>query len=146
MALPGSILFLCDRNTLRSALAAGMMRRMFAGTCEVRSAGVQAGAWVDGFAVAVAEEIGVDLEDHIPESLDQLAERGEDIARFERVVALSPAAQHCALQAGALVEYWPTLDPSDLGAGREARLGAYRQTRDALLARIRDEFAGPALL
>jgi hypothetical protein len=41
------------------------------------------------------------------------------------------------------VEYWPILDPTGMGNGREERLGYYRQTRDMILTRIRDTF-GPS--
>jgi arsenate reductase len=41
------------------------------------------------------------------------------------------------------VEYWPILDPTGMGEGREERLGYYRKTRDMILAKIVETF-GPA--
>ena len=41
------------------------------------------------------------------------------------------------------VEYWPIFDPTGLGETREAKLAAYRQTRDQIEARIRDRFGPP---
>ena len=41
------------------------------------------------------------------------------------------------------VEYWPTYDPTGLGETREAKLAAYRQTRDQIAGRIRDRFGPP---
>ena len=32
------------------------------------------------------------------------------------------------------VEYWPIFDPTGLGEGRDAKLAAYRQTRDQIEA------------
>jgi len=40
------------------------------------------------------------------------------------------------------VEYWPILDPTDLGEARSQKLDAYRQTRDQILTRLKERF-GP---
>jgi hypothetical protein len=34
------------------------------------------------------------------------------------------------------VEYWPILDPTGLGEGREDRLVSYRQSRDQIRERL----------
>ena len=41
------------------------------------------------------------------------------------------------------VEYWPILDPTALGEGREAKLSAYRQARDQIRDRILARFGPP---
>jgi arsenate reductase len=41
------------------------------------------------------------------------------------------------------VEYWQILDPSGIGNNREAKLDAYRQTRDMLIKRMQDRFGPP---
>ena len=41
------------------------------------------------------------------------------------------------------IEYWPIMDPTGLAEGREARLAAYRQTRDQIRDRMIRRF-GPA--
>ena len=38
------------------------------------------------------------------------------------------------------VEYWPILDPTGLGETREAKLAAYRQTRDQIAKRMTERF------
>jgi arsenate reductase len=94
--------------------------------------------------VAVAAEIGVDISRHRVRSFDDMESWGDDIHAYDRIIALSPGAQRRALESTAdyhvEVSYWPTLDPTGLGERREERLAAYRQTRDQLLARIRQEF------
>jgi hypothetical protein len=42
------------------------------------------------------------------------------------------------------IEYWPILDPTLLEGSREARLAAYRSTRQELQARILDRFGKPS--
>jgi arsenate reductase len=65
---------------------------------------------------------------------------GDDLSSFDLVLALSPASQRRALEltrfSHLAVEYWPILDPTGLGEGREARLDSYRQTRDMIVARL----------
>jgi protein-tyrosine-phosphatase len=66
---------------------------------------------------------------------------------FDLIVTLSPPAHHKALEltrkVAAEVEYWPMVDPTVAEGNREQRLGAYREVRDELMARIRERFARP---
>ena len=41
------------------------------------------------------------------------------------------------------VEYWPILDPTAIGEGREAKLAAYRQARDQIRDRMLARFGPP---
>ena len=142
--LPGSILFCCDQNAVRSPMAEGIMKKLHGRRVYVQSAGVLNELEVDGFAVTVAAEIGIDSSGHQSRSFDDMEEWGDDIGAYDLIVALSPAAQRRALEYTrdyhVEVVYWPTLDPTGLGDRREDRLDAYRQTRDQLLAKIREEF------
>lgn len=72
---------------------------------------------------------------------------GDDLSSFDLVLALSPASQRRALELTRVfhldVEYWPIMDPTGLGEGRDARLVSYRQTRDQIIARLEQRW-GPA--
>jgi arsenate reductase len=80
-------------------------------------------------------------------SFDEMQDWGDDLSGFDLVVALSPASQRRALELTRFfhldVEYWPILDPTGLGEGREAKLAAYRKTRDQILARMVERFGAP---
>jgi len=136
--LPGSVLFCCTRNSIRSPMAEGILKMLHGKRIFVDSAGVR-GAEVDGFAVAVMDEIGLDLTRHRAKTFDEL----EDTS-FDLIVSLSPEAQHRAVEMtrtmAAEIEFWNTMDPSIVEGHREARLDAYRQVRDGLMARIRARF------
>ena len=110
----------------------------------VQSAGVRGTLEVDGFAVAVCEELGVELSRHQTRSFAEMQEWGDDLTGFDLIVALSPAslrvAQELTRHAHLEVEYWPVLDPTDLGARREEKLDAYRQTRDQIKVRMQARF------
>jgi len=138
------VLFACGMNAVRSPMAAGLFGRMFGKSVYVGSAGVQKGE-LDPFAVAVMEEIGIDIADHKPTTFEELDEL-EGLS-FDLIVTLSPPAHHRVLELSrtnaAEVEYWPTADPTGVEGSREQRLAAYREVRDQLLVRIRERFGKP---
>jgi protein-tyrosine-phosphatase len=139
-----AVLFACGMNAVRSPMAAGLFYQMFGKTIYVGSAGVQRGE-LDPFAVAVLEEIGVDIARHKPVTFEELDEL-EGLS-FDLIVTLSPPAHHKALEltrtVAADVEYWPIVDPTAIEGSREQRLEAYREVRDQLMARIRERFGRP---
>lgn len=113
----------------------------------VQSAGVYNDLEIDGFAVAVCQELGVELSRHRSRSFDDMQEWGDDLSAFDLIVALSPASQRRALELTRYshleVAYWPILDPTGLGTKREEKLDSYRQTRDQIISRMAERF-GPA--
>lgn len=123
------------------------MKKLYGMQTYVQSAGVKGDLEIDGFAIAVCEEIGVELSRHRTRSFDEMEQWGDDLTSFDLVLALSPASQRRALDLTGLVhvdvEYWPILDPTGLGESREARLASYRQARDQIYARLTERF-GPA--
>jgi protein-tyrosine-phosphatase len=135
---PQSVLFVCSLNAVRSPMAAAILQHLAGRRIFVRSAGVREGD-LDGFAVAVMGELGIDITAHRPTTLEDL-----DDASFDLVVTLSPEAHHRALDlTRALatdVEYWPTQDPTAVDGTRDARLDAYRVVRDGLFKRIKARF------
>jgi len=136
--LPGAVLFACNRNAVRSPMAAAILRHLAGGRVYVASAGVRAGE-ADPFAAAVMEELGIDLSSHKPMSLEEL----EDTS-FDLIVTLAPEAHHQALDLvrnyAVDVEYWPTLDPTLTTGNREQILQAYRAVRDGLFVKIKTRF------
>ena len=80
-------------------------------------------------------------------SFHEMEEWGDRIGSYDLIVALSPAAMRAAQEYTRYhaidVEYWPTFDPVGLGEGRDAKLAAYRQTRDQIEKRILDRFGPP---
>jgi protein-tyrosine-phosphatase len=142
---PLSVLFACGLNSVRSPIAAGLFAQIFGRAVFVGSVGVRKGE-LDPFAVAVMEEIGIDISRHKPITFEEL-EEWEGL-NFDLIVTLSPEAHHRALEltrtSAVDVEYWPTEDPSAVEGNRAQRLDAYRQVREQLLARIRERFAKPS--
>ena len=142
-ARPQAVLFACGLNSVRSPMAAAVFRHMFGREAYVGSAGVRRGE-LDPFAVAVMEEIGLDIAKHRPMTFGEL-EDWEGL-NFDLIVTLAPEAHHKALDLtrtiAAEVEYWPTPDPTIQEGSREQRLDAYRSVRDQLTRRIKERFGG----
>lgn len=142
---PQAVLFACGLNAVRSPMAAGLLQQMFGKSIYVASAGAQKGE-LDPFAVAVMDEIGIDISRHKPMTFEEL----EDLEglNFDLIVTLSPPAHHRAIDltrtVAADVEYWPTPDPTVAEGSREQRLDAYREVRDRLMAQVQERFGRPS--
>ena len=136
--MPGSVLFCCTMNSVRSPMAEGILKHLHGSRVYVDSVGVRKGE-IDGFAISVMDEIGIDLQRHRGKTFDDL----EDTS-FDLIISLSPEAQHKAVEMTRTmacdVEFWPTFDPTFIEGSREERLDAYRKVRDALMQRIRQRF------
>lgn len=139
---PGSVLFCCTNNSLRSPMAEAIMKYLFGKSIYVDSSGVRAGE-PDGFMIEVMDELGIDVSQHRSKTFDEL----EDTS-FDVIISLSPEAQHAAVELtrtmACEVEFWNTFDPSLIEGNREARLNAYRLVRDGLMERLETRFERPA--
>jgi protein-tyrosine-phosphatase len=135
-------------NSVRSPMAAAILRHLAGRRIYVESAGIKAGG-PDPFAIAVMDEIGIDIATHKPGTLQELHDTS-----FDLIVTLSPEAHHQALELtrtmAVEVEYWPTFDATMMvgHASREQVLDAYRGVRDRLFVRIKRRFGfegGPSV-
>jgi len=128
-------------------MAEGIMKKFYGADTYVQSAGIKNDLEIDGFAISVCQEIDVELSRHRSRSFEEMEKWGDPISSFDLVVALTPASRrevqdltrysHCEL------EYWPISDPCGLGETREARLEAYRVSREEIIARLVGRW-GPA--
>ncbi len=125
------------------------MKKFYGQRSYVQSAGVRNDMEIDGFSIFVCLEMGIELSRHRSRSFEEMQNLGDDLSQFDLVIALSPASQRMALELTRFyhlaVEYWPILDPTGLGEGRDAKLAAYRQTRDQIRERIIARFGPPTV-
>ena len=123
------------------------MKKFYGRQAYVQSAGVHNDMEIDGFAIAVALEMGIELSRHRTRSFDEMRDWGDDLGQFDLVVALTPASQRQALELTRSfhldVEYWPIMDPTGMAESRDAKLALYRQTRDQIRTRMLDRFGPP---
>lgn len=134
-----SVLFACTFNMIRSPIAAGIMRHYHGHRVFVDSVGVREGDGIHPFAVAVMDELGIDLSRHVCKTFEEL----EDTS-FDLIVSLSPEAHHRAIEMTRTmacdVEFWNTFDPTLVDGSRDAMLEAYRQVRDGLMDKVLTRF------
>ncbi len=123
------------------------MKKFYGTGTYVQSVGVHNDMEIDGFSIAVCQELDVELSRHRSRSFDEMEEWGDDLSSFDLIIALSPASQRRALDLTRYyhleVEYWPILDPTGLGETREAKLESYREARDQIIRQITDRFGEP---
>ncbi|MEK9910414.1 MAG: hypothetical protein VW707_01130 [Candidatus Puniceispirillum sp.] len=130
----GAILFACNINAVRSAMAELMVKATFPDKIFVDSCGVSPGS-PDGFAIAVMAEIGLNMSGHEPKSFHDL-----DSGFYDVIISFSPEAHEaaCALTRHMECEtlYWPVDNLADLIGSREECLRAYRHVRDDIQAKL----------
>ena len=136
---PSAVLFACTMNSVRSPMAESILKFLHGKRIYVDSVGVRSRE-IDGFAITVMDEIGIDLTQHKAKTFDNLEDNYYDL-----VIPLSPEAQHRAVEMTRVmackIEFWNIFDPSIFeNEDRDGRLDAYRQIRDQLMAKIKAKF------
>ena len=127
-----ALLFLCVANSARSQMAEGLARARFGDRLTVLSAGSKPST-VNPYAIAVMDELGIDLRSHRSKSVDTI-----DPATIHTVITLCADEVCPALLSGARRMHWPIEDPAsdDPALSHEPMLARFRVARDTLRARI----------
>lgn len=124
-----SVLFVCVKNSGKSQMAAGLMRKAAGGAVVVHSAGTKPGTEVNPLSAESLAEVGVDVSNQTPKSIDPQMLRDVDV-----VVILGREA-HVESVAGTRFENWNTPEPSERGIDGIDRM---RLIRDDIAARVED--------
>ena len=137
----GAILFACNINAVRSAMAEAMIKATYPGKIFADSCGVSPGN-PDGFAIAVMEEIGINMNTHQPKSFDDL-----DSAFYDVIISFSPEAHEAAVALTRSIDcetlYWPVDNLANLTGPRDERLRAYRHVRDIIRGNLEHYLGTP---
>jgi arsenate reductase len=130
------ILFICTHNSARSQMAEGYMKAKYSDRYAVFSAGTEA-THVHPMAIAVMQEIGIDISGYRSKVIDELFGKG-----IETVVTVCDSAQKaCPFFPGAKEEIHQSFpDPSAFsGTDAEIRVG-FRRVRDDIIRWIDAKF------
>lgn len=125
------ILFVCQLNMVRSPMAEGLARK--AGMA-VMSCGIDPGEEPDELMIAVMREIGINMSDHEPKSLNDFSDQS-----FGRIVTFSEDSRQTALAVfgeDAPIELWSVPNPSTGGHDVRAIMDTYRSIRTVIANRI----------
>jgi arsenate reductase len=127
------ILFLCTGNAARSQMAEALARIDYGDVIDPVSAGSRPAGFVHPLAIHVIEELGFGMAAAHSKGAQEFHD-----ARFDLVVTVcASAAADCPSWPGARhLVHWAIEDPSFIKGGDQARLDAFRATRDELRQRI----------
>lgn len=129
------VLILCTGNSARSQMAEGILRHIAGDKYEVTSAGTIA-SFVRPQAIAVMNEIGIDISDHRSKCLDEFLDQ-----HFDYIITVCDnAKQTCPAFPGKAARiHWSFDDPAEAVGDDEQKLAVFRRVRDEILLRIRTD-------
>ncbi len=133
MAAKRRVLILCTGNSARSQLAEALVNARMGDYWEAHSAGTQPASRVNPNALAVLEEIGIQTEGSHPKHLSTFIGQPFDAV----ITVCDDAAENCPVWSGQgkrLHIGFP--DPAEVTGDAETILSAFRQTREAIVARL----------
>lgn len=128
------VLILCTGNSARSQMAEGLLRHLGQGRYEVESAGSKP-SLVRPEAIAVMDELGIDLRSHRSKHVDEF--NGQ---HFDTVITVCNNARDVCpvFPDGTERLHWSFEDPAAVEGDEENRLGEFRRIRDQIQTRFRD--------
>jgi arsenate reductase (thioredoxin) len=130
------VLFICIHNSVRSQIAEGYVRARYSDLFDVASAGSEPRG-VHPLAVAVMDEIGIDISGQRSKSLDEFFHAGIDIV----VRVCDGEHQTCPFFPGVKETIHAGFpDPSTGEETSGERIACFRQVRDAILTWIDQSF------
>ena len=127
------VLILCTGNSARSQMAEALLRHDAGDRFEVFSAGVKPSR-VRPEAIAVMQELGIDLSGHHSKHVDEFA-----VQKFDYVLTVCDNARaSCPIfPAATAVIHQNFLDPAAASGSEAERMTLFRQVRDEIRAYLR---------
>jgi len=131
-----AVIFVCTGNSCRSQMAEGFLKHVARDSFDVKSAGSHPSDKVAELAIQVMGEIGINISDQYPKSLDHFQNDP-----FDWVITLCDHARDfCPIfrggDSGVKKIHWSIRDPYGASDDPEIALKAYRDARDDITARI----------
>jgi arsenate reductase (thioredoxin) len=129
------VLFLCTHNSARSQMAEGLLRALGGDDFESFSAGTEA-TLVRPLAIKAMAELDIDITGQRSKVLTEYLKQS-----FEEVITVCDSAnESCPIFPGAKNRlHWSFPDPSRAQGSEEEQLAVYREVRDAIATRIKNE-------
>jgi arsenate reductase (thioredoxin) len=126
------LLVLCTGNSARSQMAEGLLRHEGGDRFDVFSAGTKP-SQVRPEAVAVMNEIGLDISSHRSKSVDEFIAQDLEFV----ITVCNHAKETCPIFPGITkMLHWPFDDPAAVEGPENVRLSAFRKIRDQIQGRI----------
>ena len=127
------VLFLCRENSARSIIAEALLRELAGHRFEVFSAGVNPNR-VRPEAIAVMQELGIDLSAHRSKHADEFVGQSFDYV----LTVCDHAREVCPIFPGKTVTiHHSFVDPADFNGSEEERLALFRKVREEIREYLR---------
>lgn len=131
------MLFLCTGNSARSILAECAMERLGEGRFRGFSAGSHPKPAPHPVALKLLAELGYETAGLRSKSWDEFAAAGAPPIHYVITVCANAAGETCPVWPGRPVAaHWGLPDPADARGSEAEQLAVFRETYDALAARI----------
>lgn len=135
---PKNILVLCTGNSCRSQIAEGFLKAMLEDQANVYSAGVETHG-VNPRAIAIMNEIGIDLSDHTSNHIDEYLDVPMDLV----ITVCDHAKERCPVFPAAVKSVHHNFpDPAKADGSEEEIAQSFRDVREQIrdyLAELTDE-------
>lgn len=132
------VLILCTGNSARSQMAEGLLRHDAGDRFEVFSAGVHPAEYVQPEAVAVMNELRIDISGHHPKHVNEFVGQPFDYV----LTVCDHAHEMCPVFPGSTVTIHNSfIDPTASFGSDEERVELFRKVRDQIRKYLR-EFPG----
>jgi arsenate reductase len=129
---PARVLFVCTGNSARSQMAEALLRQRGGPDFEVSSAGTEPHG-VNPYTIRVLGEVGIDWAAARSKSVTEFLGRPFDYV----ITVCDRARQTCPVFPGRHESlHWDLEDPAEVEGTDEAKLDAFRRTRDDIGRRI----------
>ena len=123
------VLVLCTGNSCRSHLAEGILRAASQGRFRVASAGSKPAGYVHPLAIAVMQEIGIDIAGHHSKHLNEFL--GQPVETV--ITVCGNADQVCPSFPGQVNRHhWGFDDPAHATGTEAEKLAVFRRVRDEI--------------
>jgi arsenate reductase len=129
------LLFMCVANSARSQLAEGLARQRFP-HAEIQSAGSHPGK-LNPYAVAVMNEVGVDISNHFSKSVESLP--SDFLKDLDYVITLCAEEVCPVVLSNAKRLHWPISDPATRESiSEEKAIHRFREARDIISSKLKE--------
>ncbi len=123
------ILVLCTGNSCRSHLAEGLLRAASQGRFRVASAGSKPAGYVHPLAIAVMQEVGIDISSHHSKHLNEFLQQPVETV----ITVCGNADQVCPIFPGQVNRHhWGFDDPAHATGTDAEKLVVFRRVRDEI--------------
>ena len=139
---PARVLFLCTGNSCRSQMAEGLLRNLAPAAYESLSAGSRPAEAVHPMAIAVMQELEIDISAQQPKSIEVFL-AGEQPVPNIVISVCAKASEECPAFTGAevLSMSLPFDDPAAAEGDDEEKLAVFRRVRDEIRETLQQALA-----